>query len=140
MSFPLRWLTIVAQAQALPALPVLLVIHRVFECDGRKQERYLTPRIWEQAGVEDETARRRAMRHLKKLPGLLILDRAPDPRYYYRIRKGPDWYIPEPSATPETEVVNSLPPGARTVDEFSYKLHGVLYQVGTGYEIYDDEG
>jgi hypothetical protein len=127
----LRWLKVVSEAGAQPALGLLLIVHRVFVTHKRAKAIYLTPIMWGQAGIEGDAARKRTLRHLKTIPRLVVLSRAQSPGCHYRIDRGPEWSLLESNPLAETQQ-HAVPPGAQIVGDDAYMLDGVLYDLETG--------
>jgi len=94
--FPLHWLALVCEADAYPALPLLLAIRRQFAMKekGRQRKRKvitLSAEIWEAAGYPSGCARKRALRHLRKLSSIVVMETAQTFTARYCARKGQKW-------------------------------------------------
>jgi hypothetical protein len=95
-AFALRWLKIIHDARAHYATGLLLAIHRRFYLrSGASDHIYLDANLWEEAGIGRGRERTQVLINLRKLPGLVTLDRAPSYSAHWRITKGRDWYLPE---------------------------------------------
>jgi hypothetical protein len=94
-TFPTYWLALVCEANAYPALPLLLAIRRRFTMKAKRRRKVVTVTldadIWKAAGYPDKHARERALKHLRNLSSIVTLETSSALAARYCVRKGLRW-------------------------------------------------
>ena len=115
-SFPARWLRVVEKANAHPALPLLLALHRQFSLRGNPSSILLTASVWATIGVNERVGRIRVLRHARQLPELLILNWASSFVAHFRVTRGPEWDLEDAELGPIDEPALDRDPSAQSED------------------------
>jgi hypothetical protein len=88
---PLGFIKHLAERRALPALALLLMIHR-HQVMQQKAKVALSQEVWEDAGNPSRQGRATLMAHLRRLaPDLIVIHDERTPGFRYRIEKGSKW-------------------------------------------------
>jgi hypothetical protein len=102
MRVPLVWLHILDEAEAMPALPLLLAISNQMKM-RRKKAVLITARVWRVAAVHTEGKRRAMLAALKRVPDLVSLEFQNRSWSKYRVSQGPLWNAEYPYPDQDSE-------------------------------------
>jgi hypothetical protein len=99
---PLVWLLILDEAEAMPALPLLLAIHNQMNV-RRKKVVLLTARVWRVAVGRTEGKRKVMLAAIKRVPDLVSLEYRNRRGTKYRASQGPLWNAEYPCPDSEED-------------------------------------